>query len=173
MEALAGPVVVVSALLALAGGLKVVQPDSTAGALRAMRLPSSLSLVRLLGVVEVVVGVVAAITLSPPVLVLVAALYLTFAAFVTAALGAHTPLQSCGCLGRADAPPSIVHVVVDLAAAGVALAAAVTETPGLARTVSDQPAAGVPFLLLVAVSTYLCVIVVGVLPQTMRSRRPA
>src|SRR5438445_8585179 len=110
MEALAGPVVVVSALLALAGGLKVVQPASTAGALRALRLPSALPLVRLLGAAEVVIGVGAGVTFWPPLLALVAALYLAFAAFVVAALGAATPLQSCGCFGTTDTPPSAVHV---------------------------------------------------------------
>ena len=169
MEALAGPVMVAGALLALAGGLKVVRPDSTAGALRAMRLPSSLGLVRVLGVVEIAVGVTAATTLAPVALVVLAALYLTFAAFVSAALGANTPLQSCGCLGRADTPPSLVHVGVNLAAAVVALLAAFTETPSLGSTLADQPAAGVPFLLLVAISTYLCVTVVSVLPLALRS----
>ena len=86
----------VSALLALAGGMKVVQPASTIGALRAMRLPSSPALVRTLGVVEIVVALAAGITFERPLLALLAAMYLAFAAFVAAALGAHTPLQSCG-----------------------------------------------------------------------------
>lgn len=169
MHALAGPVLTVSALLALAGGMKVVQPASTAGALRAMRLPSSLSVVRTLGVAEVAVGVGAGITMAPPLLLLLAAMYLGFAAFVAAALGADTPLQSCGCLGTADTPPSVVHLGIDLAAAIVAIVAAVTETPSLSSTVSDQPAAGVPFLFLVAVCVYLCVTAVSVLPLTLRS----
>lgn len=173
MEALAGPVIVVSALLALAGAMKIVQPASTAGALRAMALPSSTPLVRLLGGAEVAIGVIAGVTLWPPALLLVAALYLGFTAFVTAALGAHQPIQSCGCLGRADTPPSVVHVVLDVAAAGVALGAAVTDTPSLSATVSAQPAAGVPFLLLVAVSVYLCVTAISVLPLTLRSRTSA
>src|SRR5436190_19369134 len=108
MEALAGPVVVVSALLALAGGMKVARPAATAGALRALRLPSTLPLVRLLGVAEVAIGIGAGLTLSPPFLVVLAATYLAFATFVVAALGTHTPLQSCGCFGTADTPPSAV-----------------------------------------------------------------
>ena len=173
MDALAGPVVVVSALLALAGGIKLAQPASIAGALRAMRLPSSLPLVRLLGVVELVIGIGAGITFSPPLLVLLAAVYLAFAAFVTAALAAHAPLQSCGCFGKSDTPPSGAHLGLNVAAAVVALVAAVTETPSLASTLSDQPAAGVPFVLLVAVSVYLCITAVTVLPQTLGSRASA
>jgi hypothetical protein len=173
VEALAGPVVVVSALLALAGGMKVVQPASTVGALRAMRLPSSPGLVRMLGVVEVAVAIGAGITFQRSLLALLAALYLAFAAFVAAALGAHTPLQSCGCFGRADTPPSVVHLGVNLAAAVVALAAAVSGTPSLSDTLSEQPWVGLPFVLLVAVSVYLCVTLLTVLPLTMRSRQIA
>lgn len=173
MEALAGPVVVVSALLALAGALKIAQPGSTAGALRALRLPSSLPLVRLLGAAEVVLGIAAGLSFWRPLLVLVAAMYLAFAAFVTATLGARTPLQSCGCFGRADTPPSAVHVGVNLAAAAVALVAAVTRTPSLADTLSGQPAAGVPFVLLVVVCVHLSVVVLTVLPTTLRSSTAA
>jgi hypothetical protein len=173
MDALAGPVVVVSALLALAGGMKLAQPAPTAGALRAMRLPSSVALVRLLGAVELAIGVGAGVTLSPSLLVLLAAMYLAFAAFVTAALAANRPLQSCGCFGKADTPPSRVHLGLNVVAAVVALVAAVTETPSLASTMADQPAAGVPFVLLVAVCVYLCVTVVTVLPQTFGSRTSA
>ena len=169
MDALAGPVVVVSALLAIAGGMKVARPAGTAGALRAMRLPSSLVAVRLLGMVEIAIGVGAGVTFWPPLLVLLAAMYLAFAAFVVAALGAHTPLQSCGCFGTADTPPSAVHVGLDIVAAVAALVAAVTETPSLRTTLADQPGAGVPFTLLVAVCVYLCVTVVTVLPLTLRS----
>ena len=169
MEALAGPVVVVSALLALAGAMKVVQPASTSGALRAMRLPSSPGLVRTLGVAEIVVALGAGITFERPLLALLAAMYLAFAAFVAAALGARTPLQSCGCFGRADTPPSIVHLGLNVAAAGLALVAAATSTPSLGDTLSDQPWAGLPFALLVTVSVYLCVTLLTVLPLTMRS----
>jgi len=173
VEALAGPVVVVSVLLALAGAMKVAQPASTMGALRAMRLPSSPTLVRGLGGLEIVVALGAGITFQRPLLALLAAMYLAFAAFVAAALGARTPLQSCGCFGRADTPPSIVHLGVNLAAAVVALLAAATSTPSLGTTLSDQPWAGLPFALLTVVSVFLCVTLLTVLPLTMRSRRVA
>ena len=139
MEALAGPVIVVAALLALAGLLKLVRPVPTAGALRAMRLPSSVLAVRALGAAEVVLGLAAGITFSPPLLALTAAAYLAFAAFVVAALGSNVPLQSCGCFGQADTPPSAAHVVLDLAAAITVIAALVSDTPGLRATLADQP----------------------------------
>jgi hypothetical protein len=170
VEALAGPVVVVAALLVLAGGLKVVRPIPTAGALRAMRLPSSLVLVRLLGAGEIVIGAGAGITFSPPLLMLLAAAYFAFAAFVAAALSANTPLQSCGCFGQTDTPPSAVHVGLNLVAAGTAVGAAITGTPALDRTLSDQPWHAAPFVLLVVICVHLCVLVATVLPQTLGSR---
>lgn len=169
MDALAGPVVVVAALLALAGVLKLVRPAPTAGALRAMRLPAALPLVRALGLGEVVLGVAAGITFAPPLLALLAAAYLAFAAFVTAALGANTPLQSCGCFGQTDTPPSAIHVGLNLAAAGTAFAAALSGTPSLDETVADQPWGAVPFVLLVGICVYLCVVIATVLPLTLRS----
>lgn len=172
MEALAGPVVVVAALLTLAGSLKLLRPAPTAGALRAMRLPSSLGLVRVLGLGEVVVGVAAGVTFARPLLVLLAAAYLAFAAFVIAALGANTPLQSCGCFGQTDTPPSAVHVALNLAAAGTAFAAALSGTPALDITLADQPWHAVPFVLLVAICVHLCVLIATVLPLAL-GRRPS
>jgi len=169
VEALAGPVVVAAALVALAGGMKVRQPAATAGALRALRLPSSFALVRVLGAGEVVVAVAAAATFARPLLVLLAATYLGFAAFVVAALDAEAPLQSCGCFGRADTPPSAVHLGLNLCAAGTLFAAALTGTPGLGTIVPDQPWSAVPFVPLIGVCTYLCVIVLTLLPMTLRS----
>jgi len=169
VNALAGPVVVVAALLVLAGGLKLVRPAPTAGALRAMRLPAALPLVRALGLGEIALGVAAGITFARPLLVLLAAAYLAFAAFVAAALGAKTPLQSCGCFGQADTPPSAVHVALNLAAAGTAFAAAFTETPSLDVTLADQPWGAVPFVLLVGICVWLCVLIATVLPLTLGS----
>lgn len=169
MEALAGPVVVVAALLALAGGLKVARPAPTSGALRAMGLPSARVLVRALGLGEIIVGVGAGATFARPLLALLAAAYLAFAAFVMAALSAKKPLQSCGCFGQVDTPPSTVHVGLNLVAAGTAFAAALTGTPALGDTLAEQPWDAAPFVLLVAVCVYLCVLVATVLPLVIGS----
>jgi uncharacterized membrane protein YphA (DoxX/SURF4 family) len=153
--------------------LKVVRPAATVGALRAVRLPSSTLLVRVLGAGELVVSVAAVATFARPLLVLVGAAYLGFAAFVVAALQADAPLQSCGCFGQTDTPPSAAHVGLNLMAAGTMLAAALTGSPGLDVIVPDQPWSAVPFVLLVAVCTHLCVLAVTVLPTNLRSRPSA
>jgi hypothetical protein len=173
VDALVGPVVVVNVVLVLAGAFKFVRPAPTAGALRALRVPSSIVLVRLLGIAEMVIGVAAAISIAPAWNALSGALYLGFAAFVVAALAADAPVQSCGCFGQVDTPPSPLHVVLDVAAACTLFAAAASQPPSLRTTLSDQPWSGVPFVLLLAITTYLCVAILTVLPLTSGSRAPA
>ena len=51
---------------------------------------------------------------------LVAVSYLAFAGFVVVALRSGAPISSCGCFGKVDTPPSLVHVVIDLVLAAVA-----------------------------------------------------
>ena len=74
---------------------------------------------------------------------LVALSYLLFAAFVVVALRSGAPISSCGCFGKADTPPSVVHVVLDLLFAGVATAAAFTGDVALPDVLGDQPLLGV------------------------------
>ena len=171
MLSIAGPYLAVTALLALGGGLKVVRPTETATALDALGLPSQPFLIRSLGIVEIVIGVVAFGTGHPIASLLTAAAYVSFAGFVLIARRAETPVQSCGCFGKADTPPSIIHVMVNLAAAAVAALMAVRPIPGLSELLADQPGAGVPLLLLTGVIIYLLYVALTALPQTLRAVR--
>jgi hypothetical protein len=96
---------------------------------------------------------------------LVAVSYLMFLTFVVAALRSKTPLSSCGCFGRADTPPTLVHVAVNAAAAVVALAVVIAPVPGLASIIADQPAWGIPFLFLCVVGIYLVFLMLSALPR--------
>lgn len=141
MPALTGPALVAALLLAVAGAIKAVDPAMTVGALRALRLPSSPGLVRAGAGAELVLGAVAATTGAPAAWWLVAVSYLAFAVFVVAALRAGTMVGSCGCFGREDTPPHSVHVVLDVALAGFAVAAAVGEVAPLDE-IADAPGKG-------------------------------
>lgn len=167
MEVLSGPVIVLTALLALAGAFKICRPAPTAGALRAMHLPSRSSLVRALGTGEMALGLAALVTAARPWLALAAAAYLGFAAFVSAALLSGTPLQSCGCFGQRDTPPSAVHLAVNLVAAATLLTAAAGNLPKPADVLADQPWHGAPFVLLVATSLALAYLVLTALPAVL------
>ena len=127
--------------------------------------------VRIGGAIEVVIGAAALIVGGPVLCALVALSYLAFAGFVVVALRTGAPISSCGCFGKVDTPPSVVHVVLDLAFAGVAAAAAFTGDVALPDVLGDQPLAGVPFLMLLAIGCSLVFLAFSSLPKTMAAVR--
>lgn len=154
------PVVLAGAvLLVLAGAPKVVRPDDTVRGLRSVGLPSVPALVRVLAAVEVVVGVAALLGPARPALAGVAALYAGFTGFVLLALRRGGVVESCGCLGRADTPPTRAHAVATGLVAVAATAAALA--PPSSAWWADRPAV---HLALAAVLTLLLWMVVAVLP---------
>jgi hypothetical protein len=171
VPALTGPVLAAAALLALAAPGKLRRPASTANALAQLGLPRSTGLVRLLGVGELVLA--AAVWLRPTALVLaaLAVAYLAFAGFVAVALRSGTSLSSCGCFGRPDTPPTVVHLVVVAAAALVAGAAAVTGTASLHEVVTVGRWYGVPLVLGAALTTFLAWAALAVLPRVVAASR--
>lgn len=116
------PALVAAAVLAYAGGAKVLDPTMTVGALRVMGLPSSRSLVRLGATAELALGVSAVVVGTAVLWWLVAASYLGFTAFVVAALVSGRPIGTCGCFGRDDTPPAWWHAALTALAAVVAAA---------------------------------------------------
>src|SRR5262245_761617 len=102
MTVLAGPFAIACVLLAIGGIAKALRPLDTAGALRAMELPSAGWLVRAGGVFEAMIAVAALVTGWWPLAFLVAASYVAFGLFVIGALRARKPLSSCGCFGKVD-----------------------------------------------------------------------
>lgn len=171
MLSLAGPYLAIAALLALGGALKVVRPVETSTALAALNLPAHYRLVRALGVIEIIIGAAAFVTSAPLASALTAASYLGFAGFVMMARRAKTPVQSCGCFGRAETPPSLTHIVVNLAAATVAAATAARPLPPLSKLLANQPGSGIPLLILIGVTIYLLYILLTALPQTNQALR--
>ena len=59
--------------------------------------------------------------------------------------------------------------MVDVAAAAVAAAAAVTRIDGLTTVLAHQPWAGVPFLVLVAITIWLLYLTLTALPTALRA----
>jgi hypothetical protein len=118
-------------LLVVAGATKLVDPSRTVGALAALGWPSAPWLVRLGAVTELALGSAALVVGSRGLTMLVAASYLAFALFVTAARRSKTPIGTCGCFGQAETPPRPVHVLVDALLAVGAVAAAAADAPAL------------------------------------------
>jgi hypothetical protein len=165
VNALAGPFAIAATLLLVGGVLKARRPGDTAHALRALGLPSSIILVRAGGVLEALVGAVALAVGDRVTASLLALSYLGFALFVAQAMRRDAPISSCGCFGRVDTPPSRLHVVLNLAAAGVGTAVALQPGAGLPEVLHEQPLLGVPFLALVALGASLAFLSLGALPR--------
>jgi len=165
---------VAAALLGAGGALKVRRPATTARALGEMGLPSSTALVRLGAAAEVGIALGALLSghrLFPWFAALVAASYLAFAGFVTAALLRGVPVSSCGCFGGADdTPPSVVHLIVNLAASAVAGAAAFGSAgAGLSQVaeVGGSVVLRAVFLVLTAASAWFAYVALTLLPRVL------
>jgi hypothetical protein len=153
-------------LLGLAGVAKVLSPDPTVGALRAVGLPAGRGLVRGLGAAEVVVAVAA--VLWPPAVAAAGLAYLGFVGFTAVAARLDTPLRSCGCFGRDETPSSPLHVVFNVVAAGALLVLAVSGMPLLPALAWLEL---VGFLAFAAVGVYVAYLLLAVLPETLAVAR--
>ena len=113
-----------SVLLIITGVAKLASPHDVERALVSLGLPRIPYAGGIIGVVEILVGVVA--LFSAPALLAQGLLYVAFAVWIVVALRREVPLASCGCLGRDDTPPTWGHLVMNLLAAGMSLGAAAT-----------------------------------------------
>jgi hypothetical protein len=161
-----GPYLAAALLLLAAGLAKVRRPADTSIALRRAGLPVPEWVVRAGAAAEVAAGCWA-LTSAQAAAGLVALSYLGFAGFVALALRRGSPVSSCGCFGKADSPPTVSHVVLNLAAAATAAWAAFHAHAGAVAVLRHQPLAGVPLLLLTGAVAYLAYLVMGVLPKTL------
>ena len=160
-----------AALLIISGGSKLVDPEPTRGALSATRLPATSHVAMALGVWEIIAGGTAIAfggTLGGAAL---AVTYLGFAGFVTYALIRQLPIQSCGCFGRDDTPPTWVHVAVNLSAAASGIWIAIAGSGDLLTTLGDQPLVGIPYVGFVGIGVYALYLLLAELPQTLSLTR--
>jgi uncharacterized membrane protein len=156
---------VAATVLLLGGALKAVRTSDTVGALAALGVTVAPIVVSVGGLGEAVLGA-AALTIGGRVTAaLVAASYLAFAVFVIVALVRGAPISSCGCLGRIDTPPTVTHLVIDLAGAAVAIAVAVVPDAAPVEVLDDQPLLGIPFTLAVAVGVAVVLALLAALPR--------
>ena len=160
-------------LLLLAGATKIARPPTTADLLHTLRVPrlgfpSAEAQAVALGVLEIMVGTAALAVGGPVTAALVGVFYVAFAAAVVRAL--MLGATSCGCFGRADSPPTRIHVAGNLGLAAVSFVAIGTATP--LEVMDDQPASGIGFVVLVGVLAGLFLVLFTALPEAMATRRP-
>jgi hypothetical protein len=106
--------------------------------------------VRIAAGIEAAVGAVGLVWSDAAPAGLVAASYVGFAVFTTAALVRGTPLSTCGCLGRVDTRPSPQHVVANAVGAAGSMIAAVSGTRAFADEIGHGALVAVWTALFVA-----------------------
>src|SRR3954463_10281873 len=106
MGAWTAPLLIASALLAVAGAPKILDPTNTVGAMRSIGVRVPPITVRLFGAVETVLGIATFVTGARPLAELVALSYAAFSGFLVVALRKGGAVASCGCARRADTPPT-------------------------------------------------------------------
>lgn len=160
-----GLFLVAGALLVASGVAKLRSVGPTRDALRAAGLPGPPWAVVTLGATEVAAGSIAVLTEGRAVAMVVAGLYAVFAAFVVLARLRAGPNASCGCFGRQEAPPGVLHLLTTLALAAVAALQAVTPGPGLTNQLADAPLRTVALIGYAALAAWLVYLVLAVLPR--------
>jgi len=172
VDALAGPYAAAALLLILGGLLEVRRPRSATEALAGLGASVPPPVVRVFATSAVLVGVAALVagggTGGRIAAGFVGLAYLGFAGFVGLALARAAPLASCGCFGRDDTPPTVTHLVLDLAGAGAALAVVLSPGDGFRGAVEHQPGAGIPFLVVTGVCAGLSYLVFTRAPRIAR-----
>jgi hypothetical protein len=152
-------------LLAASGVSKVLDPDPTRGAMAAARLPSSRWIARGLGLSEVVAAAVG-FAVGGRWLAFAALLYLGFSAFTLIAVSRRLPIQSCGCFGREDTPPTVLHVIFNgFAATALWYLVAVN---GLSAPWSGSNTELALFFVFAVVGAYLAYLLLSQLPRTLQ-----
>jgi hypothetical protein len=174
--ALFGLYLVACGLLVVAGAAKGMRPRSTARALVPL-LPvrsahAAARAVRWLALFEAAIGVVGIVLPSRFPAAAVAASYTTFAVFVVYVRRRGGVLATCGCFSTPDTPPTTLHVIVDLALAGAAVATSVAGLHGtLPSQMARQPGHGIPLLAASAVCGWLTFLTLVGLSRLREARR--
>jgi hypothetical protein len=175
---LIGLYLVAAGLLCVAGVAKAARPDDTARALAPLlpgrpSLPTMRWIVRSVALLEATLGAVAIVFPRPATVGLVAVSYLSFCGVVASVRRRGGPLATCGCFGRADTPPTVLHLVVDLVLAGAAATVAfgASQQGTLASELAHQPWGGVPLLFVSAVGIWLTALALSALAALTAARR--
>ena len=165
-----GPLAVMAIVLVVSGVFKIADPRSSEDMLRSLRLAATTAAARALGAAEICLGVATFLVAGRLLAVALAGAYLVFAT-ASLRLRRMAPGRSCGCFGSRSAPPSALHVAVDLGGCAAGVAAAAAGAPGALEGWWRLPYAGVPEAIAIAVAAWLVVVVMTTLPATLAAAR--
>ena len=144
----------VAGLLALAGVLKLRSPAHGSGDYPAPGSALGFGAARVVGAMELSLGAVALAYPARLVAGLLAAAFAAFAAYTVRVLASRDAPADCGCFGESSGSVGPGHLVLDLACAGVALAAAIEPPKAIAAILADAPPVGLALAAGVAAAVY-------------------
>jgi hypothetical protein len=101
---------------------------------------------------------------------LAALAHLAFLAFTVSSMMRATSLQSCGCFGREDTPPSLIHVIYNGLASAVLAGAALGDAPIIPVGTPLETSLYVGFAALAGFAVILLLTRLPALLSVMRSR---
>lgn len=153
-------------LLIVAGVAKMARPVPTTELLVSFGLPEVPAAVVVIGVVESAVGVLALVVGGPLLAAATGVLYLVFLAAAWRALVTGAP--TCGCFGRANSPPSWLHIVGNSGFAAASFVAVAGQTP--TQVMSEAPANGIGFVLGAGVIAGLALVAFTAVPEALAAR---
>jgi hypothetical protein len=159
---LIAPFFAASGLLAVSGLAKLRHPGSASRALGALRFPSGPLTVRVIGLVEVAIGTWCLFAPGRAAAVSLGLLYGAFAVFLAVLIRAGG--ASCGCLGRKEVPPSVAHIVLNVAAASVGAIVAFAPPTGVIVFGTRLPLGGLSFFVGTFLIAYLAYLSAAHLP---------
>ena len=154
----AGLFFVVCEVLVISGVGKLFSPKPTELALSAVGLPSFPSVVRALGIAEIILGVSGIVIGGRHIPIAVGVLFAFFAVFIIFVIR-YDDLATCGCFGAMNEPPTLLHAFANITFMVIALTA--IDIDGISKVIDRQWASGIPFLisvLLGALAVYLCLV---------------
>lgn len=156
-----------AAVLAVSGLTKLRRPATVGATLGALGLPPGPAAGRLLGLVEVSLGVLLLATGGAWLTALATAWY-TGLTIVSIVLVRRDDAVPCGCFGAGSAPPGGVHVAANAVGAILFALATVIGPASLTGLVIDAPVAGALLGLQVALGTWMLLAVYRDLPRVGR-----
>ena len=131
-------------------------------------LVSGSGVVYALAVAEIATGAFSLLTGGTVAGWAMAVLYGGFGWFVALALRRHIPISSCGCFGKVDTPPSVVHLFLNGAGLVGGVWAGLSQSPSLISLLGEQPLAGLPYLAFLAAGTYAAYLLLTALPVLLK-----
>lgn len=155
-------------LLGLAGVAKLLDPEPTRGALQAAGMPRSRAFALVLGLLELLAAITG-LAIGGASTYLGAALYIGFTWFTLSGLLHRRPIQSCGCFGRDDTPPTWIHVAYNAVAVGAL--GWVAATGGSAIPWNSPTLELTLYLSLAAAGVFASYLLLSLLPRTLETAR--